>query len=92
MKAKFPIFNAEQETKVLKKFSEKNAKEAKNFDWETHPELFDEEKLYYTKEEKELIKQLLLHRQFHLNIEKNFGLLAQVLSLNVRIILAIMKN
>ena len=29
MKAKFPIFNAEQETKVLKKFSEKKQKKLK---------------------------------------------------------------
>ena len=76
MKAKFPIFNAEQETKVLKKFSEKKAKEAKNFDWETHPELFDEEKLYYTKEEKELIKQLLLHRPIPDNYRKEFWLIS----------------
>ena len=76
MKAKFPIFNAEQETKVLKKFSEKKAKEAKNFDWETHPELFDEEKLYYTKEEKELIKQLLLHRPIPAKYRKEFWLIS----------------
>ena len=76
MKAKFPIFNAEQETKVLKKFSEKKAKEAKNFDWETHPELFDEEKLYYTKEEKELIKQLLLHRPIPSKYRKEFWLIS----------------
>ena len=76
MKAKFPIFNAEQETKVLKKFSEKKAKEAKNFDWETHPELFDEEKLYYTKEEKELIKQLLLHGPIPSKYRKEFWLIS----------------
>ena len=76
MKAKFPIFNAEQETKVLKKFSDKKAKEAKNFDWETHPELFDEEKLYYTKEEKELIKQLLLHRPIPDKYRKEFWLIS----------------
>ena len=76
MKAKFPIFNAEQETKVLKKFSDKKAKEAKNFDWETHPELFDEEKLYYTKEEKELIKQLLLHRPIPAKYRKEFWLIS----------------
>ncbi len=76
MKAKFPIFNAEQETKVLKKFSDKKAKEAKNFDWETHPELFDEEKLYYTKEEKELIKQLLLHRPIPSKYRKEFWLIS----------------
>ena len=76
MKAKFPIFNAEQETKVLKKFSDKKAKEAKNFDWETHPELFDEEKLYYTKEEKELIKQLLLHIPIPAKYRKEFWLIS----------------
>ena len=50
----------EDEYKAPKAFDEKKAKYKKaGFSWANHLRLVDKEKLYYTKEDKELIKKLL---------------------------------
>ena len=57
-----------------KKFSEERIKREKsNILWRKHTELVDKNKLYYTEQEKELIKELL-YNQFHLNLEVNIGI------------------
>ena len=51
----------EDEYKAPKAFDEKKAKYKKaGFSWASHLRLVDKEKLYYTKEDKELIKKLYL--------------------------------
>lgn len=53
--------NENSDFKKYKKLfeKEKNTRESKNILWKNHPELVHDDKLFYTEEDKKLIKELL---------------------------------